>query len=154
MPLLVRASGICCGPGGGCPQRGMDHSYHCCCLTRELLSAECVPPLPDCFFISSVDFASRASTATLFTPLISQAGCWVSHCNNPPFSPVGLPSLWASSPCLTFPSFFNKLGSGSCGELCGEDKYLFLESQSLTAGQCRGKGLWITPCCLQIIFWM
>lgn len=95
-----------------------------------------------------------ASTAALSTPVISQAGCWVSHCDNSPFSPVGLPSLWASSPCLTFPPFFSKLGSGSYGELCGEDKYLLLESQSLTAGQCREKGLWIKPCCWRIIFWM
>lgn len=132
----------------------MDHSYHFWCVTRELLSAVCVLPLPDCFLISSVDFVFWASTVALSTPLLSQAGCWVSHCDNSPFSPVGLPSLWASSPCLTFPSFFNKLGSGSCGELCGEDKYLLLESQSLTAGQCREKGLWRKPGCLQIIFWV
>lgn len=99
-------------------------------ITRELLSAESALPLPDCFSISSVDFAFWASTAAFSTPLVSQAGCWVSHCDNSPFSPVGLPSLWASFPCLTFPSFFSKLGSGSCGELCGEDKYLLLESQS------------------------
>lgn len=114
----------------------------------------CVLPLPDFFSISSVGFACWAPTAALFTPQVSQAGCRVSPCDSSPFSPLGLPSLWASSPCLTFPPSFHKLGSGSCGGLCGEDKYLLLESQSLTAGQCRGKGLWIKPCCLQIIFWI
>lgn len=122
--LLVRASGVCCVLLGDGSQLWL------LVITRELLSAESALPLPDCFSISSVDFAVWASTAAFSTPLVSQAGCWVSHCDNSPFSPVGLPSLWASFPCLTFPSFFSKLGSGSCGELCGEDKYLLLESQS------------------------
>lgn len=58
---------------------------------------------------------------------------------------LGCPPCGPLPPCLTFPSSFNKLGSGSCGGLCGEDKYLLLESQSLTAGQCRENGLWIKP---------
>lgn len=104
-------------------------SYHCQIVFHFLCGLSLPLELP--LQLSPLLWFHRqdAGFHPVITLLSVPSGC-------PPSGP--LPRAWHF-----LLSSHNKPGSGSRGELCGERKYLLLETRSLTAGQHEEKGLWI-----------